>query len=839
MIRKPMLITDLVVDRGAVLSAVSGNISGNIGAIVQGDSILPAPTQNIIGRPNVPLEALDASVSLSIDGSSSSATIRLAEGTNVDGRAYVEMFTAQGSAGVFRTRSPRVGYGATSTTLQLEHAVNEIGDFIIDAKIQDEFTLEGAMRKIFSYYTPKSGLWRLGQVQAPMTGNGFEVFDRSGMNLIVGPSDSSVTMEVVAEKDCILDIDHDNCLDAIRGVLEQYPCMMMSFDFSSRPWTLNIVNRQGIVSAEGRLSRNVKSAVVTRDDSELCTKAWIEGYKKKGEFGAYENKAASAKYGLIERVISGANDTPKAAKQTAKTYVQNHHEPRITVTIDGIDLSRITGETMDKFTIGKLMRLALPDYGETVTETITGINFSSIYRNPDAVSITLNQEEDKVIRYIKKAQQTASRAGRSAARVASTAILDMSVKDNVLTLTKGDGTSVNFSKATALDGSWSGGIYTAKATQTNRNTGNGALVTTQVATRSTVLNGIKMQAGQGTSVVDTYYVNVPLKVTYRNGTGSSDTGYKETVKVSAYSVYQAGFNSVTITSVRLAKNFEPLRDNDLRSNIYIAAYASNGASKDDTLFQLTAPVKYAGNTKNCVNLRRGDDVIGRVNIDSVYNEGWNAVTVTAIHLASNFEPLGNNDTRQNVYIQADASNGKSKTDGLFVLSSPTTYSSGTKRCVNLRDSAENVVIGRVNVDSVYTEGWNAVTVTAIHLASNFSPLGNNDTRTTVYIQADASNGNSKTDGMFTLSSTTYSSGSKRCVNLQDVAANVVIGRINIDSVYQKGYEDGQASYSSKTLRCTEVTPTYPGSSSNYYYFRLEGRYSFSANTNYTMYRTSW
>ena len=49
------------------------------------------------------------------------------------------------------------------------------------------------------------------------------------------------------------------------------------------------------------------------------------------------------------------------------------------------------------------------------------------------------------------------------------------------------------------------------------------------------------------------------------------------------------------------------------------------------------------------------------------------------------------------------------------------------------------------------------------------------------------------------------------------------------------------SYPSRTLRCTSIEPTYPGSTSNYYYFRLEGNYSgtFSTNTNYTFYRTSW
>ena len=46
-------------------------------------------------------------------------------------------------------------------------------------------------------------------------------------------------------------------------------------------------------------------------------------------------------------------------------------------------------------------------------------------------------------------------------------------------------------------------------------------------------------------------------------------------------------------------------------------------------------------------------------------------------------------------------------------------------------------------------------------------------------------------------------------------------------------------HTSKTLRCTSVEATHPGSTSNYYYFRLEGNYGFSAGTNYSFYRSSW
>ena len=57
------------------------------------------------------------------------------------------------------------------------------------------------------------------------------------------------------------------------------------------------------------------------------------------------------------------------------------------------------------------------------------------------------------------------------------------------------------------------------------------------------------------------------------------------------------------------------------------------------------------------------------------------------------------------------------------------------------------------------------------------------------------------------------------------------GTINVDV--------SSTSYYGRTFQCTGREQTYPGSSTYYYTFRLEGNYSFQPGTNYTMYRTSW
>lgn len=522
MIQKPQIRNDLFYEFSSFESTSVGKLDG--GTIQIADTFQMAQA-----NPRTPLEALDASVTLNIDGASSSASIRLPQGTNIDGRCYVEMYTIQGLAGVFRTRSPQIGYGGNSTTIQLEHAINELGDFIIPDKFQKEYTLAQAVKKIFEYYDDKDGtyLWEYGTIETP--------YDPETKK---------------SNEKCVLDVDYDNCLDALESVMEQYPYMMLSFTYGESPFQLHIRNKPTNVTAEGRLSRNVKSATVIRDDSELFTKVYMDGYKNKnGKYGSASDSASIKKYGLIETTISGASDTATIAERTIKSYLRNHKRPKYNITIDGIELSNLTGESLDKLTIGKMMRLALPDYKTTVKENITGVMFPSIYKNPNAVTITMNDADEKVIKYIKKAQKSASKASKSAGSVAKAAYTDAKVENNILYLTKGDGSTLAFSKAVTLKGSWSDGTYTVRAYQKNLNTTTGKVQETTVGLpNKTTLNSIELQANKSPSVYNTYWFRIPLKVMYDNGLpasqgNKSNTEYAQDVTVNGQAVYSAGWTA--------------------------------------------------------------------------------------------------------------------------------------------------------------------------------------------------------------------------------------------------------------------------------------------------------
>lgn len=303
------------------------------------------------------------------------ASMRLPAGESLPARGYVELYTVMGSAGIFRVRSPKDTYGSPEGSAELEHAIVEVGDYLVKHKYDEMMAASTAMTTIFSHYGGSK--WQLGSVSA------------------MGSSEIAV------------EANYDSVLVAMNALLDQVPDCMMSFDFSTHPWTVNIVKRDSTVSAEGRLSRNVNYANITYDDTELCTRAYYEVEITDSETGEkssewrYIDADTMSTYGLIEREVqTGTNFTASEALHVATEYLNKHKRPKISIEINGYVLSRITGEPLDSFAIGKMFRLALPEYNTTVSENITGLSFSDVYGKPESVTVRLAEEEDSALTFL-------------------------------------------------------------------------------------------------------------------------------------------------------------------------------------------------------------------------------------------------------------------------------------------------------------------------------------------------------------------------------------------------------------------------------------------------------
>lgn len=317
----------------------------------------------------------------------STASITLPKGEELPIRSWVELFNPYGSVGMFRVRSPRNNYGKESSTAELEHMIAEVGDYLVKEEISEMMAGTTAIKRIFDHY--KGGKWKLGKY-------------------------SDVGSGKVA-----VEVSYDNVLNALMSILEQKPECMMKYDFSTTPWTISIVKKGTSVMSEGRISRNVTSATVTYDDSELCTRVWYQIFSTVKDKDGNETVEAKWVYkdadtlknydNPIEgRVGTSSDMTTAEINAVVDNFLREHKQPKASVSIQGIELSKITGERMDKFVVGDLHRLALPDYGVTVELNITSISWNNVYSQSMNVVVNLGEEEDTVVTFLHNLDATGS-----------------------------------------------------------------------------------------------------------------------------------------------------------------------------------------------------------------------------------------------------------------------------------------------------------------------------------------------------------------------------------------------------------------------------------------------
>ena len=308
----------------------------------------------------------------------SSAEMTLPRGENVAGGNYVELFSPLGSAGFFRARSPRDGYGANTTNIELEHAIAEAGDWLVREKIDKMMAADAAVKQFWKHY--RGSYWKLGNVSALGSGN------------------------------VAVDADYDNILTCILGILEQKPDCMMTFDFSTKPWTVNIVKKSSSVTAEARLSRNVEGAEIYEDDSEQCTRVYYQTYAKDKDGnmqGTWHSIDAPGAKRVIERTVNTSSDlTDEECLKVAQTFLDEHKNPRVGLKINGVLLSGITGESLDKFDAGKLLRLNIPEDEIRVEKYINSVSWDDVYRRPKSVEVNAGDEADTVVRFLHNIDKT-------------------------------------------------------------------------------------------------------------------------------------------------------------------------------------------------------------------------------------------------------------------------------------------------------------------------------------------------------------------------------------------------------------------------------------------------
>lgn len=483
----------------------------------------------------------------------STSSLTLPEGEHAAFHDWVEVFTQNGSAGVYRVSGASETY-TDEASVELEHGICALGDAIIPGKGTISGTMSDVLSSMLGYQVVTAGgapLWALGSVA----------------------TDAQASFEH----------DSTNLLSAVLAVVPDG--YMMTFDQSALPWRLGVAKMAATAECEGRLSRNLRGVTVTVDEEDFCTRIYCDKLPAPG----YMDGPTAGTWGIKAKTITAQdNVTQESLNAYITQYLEDHKNPRVSIECDAEDLSAITGEAIDRMEKGRLFRLALPDYGVAMEERILAVHTGSAYDEPERVRLTLaNSIRDTAdtLVYIENSVNGGAssssarggyvRGGGGGSGISQASVLDMLKKaetyitaDEAWTREAGirieSNTAEMYATKKAIVGDWTGDVETIDAL-IQASTDNGGLVAMLVGRKNsaeevnaaisataaggglitlkasqTDLDAMGNRVSSAESSINVNADNIELKVS-KDGVISSINQSAESITISASRVNLSGY----------------------------------------------------------------------------------------------------------------------------------------------------------------------------------------------------------------------------------------------------------------------------------------------------------
>ena len=310
----------------------------------------------------VPMEKL----SLRLSERNSTASMVPADMSGINTESWFVDETNPGAGIVWRVRSIQTAYAINTPTVTLEHIINTLKDRIIFGEIEtkdisgnDTCTAEEAVRFILDHQS----IWRLGSFG----------YDVSGPYKFNG----------------------DTLFDALVRVTRSLDNPVWTYDMSQYPFVLNINPMPSGVGSEMRAGRNISAVTRTIDKSSMYTRFYPIGKDALHINGDYVSKNEGT-YGVICKTeVDQSLETEEDLRAWANERLRKHAMPAVTVEVEGLELADATGESLDRIRLGRLCRIPLPEFGTTIEERVTELNYQDKVHQPEVVTVKLsNQAED-------------------------------------------------------------------------------------------------------------------------------------------------------------------------------------------------------------------------------------------------------------------------------------------------------------------------------------------------------------------------------------------------------------------------------------------------------------
>ena len=309
--------------------------------------------------------------------------------------AWLQDMEEPGAGIVWRVKTVEKQPLLGSRTLQMEHLINTLKDELMFGEVTPK-TITGnnsavncTAAEAIAYILGRQGIWTLGSVD-------------SAYSAISNP----------------YSFNGENLFAALESVTASLPDACWEYSFDSFPFTISIRKLTEDVDSEMRASRNIQTLRYTVDRSRMYTRFYPIGKNNLHIDGDYVSRNEET-YGTISKVETDqSKDTKAELLRWANERIARHCEPSVTVTIAGLEMSEATGEPLDRFRVNYKCRVPLPDYGTTITEKVTKLQWADKIKEKEKVTVTLANLLEGVASIINSQNAKSGGGGRAAAKAA-------------------------------------------------------------------------------------------------------------------------------------------------------------------------------------------------------------------------------------------------------------------------------------------------------------------------------------------------------------------------------------------------------------------------------------
>ena len=623
------------------------------------------------------------SMSLNLKERDSTASIVPMDMTGISVGKWLQDETDPGKGIVWRVRSIGRAYATQTPTVQLEHIISTLKDRVLFGEVTPA-TITGipnattctALQAV-RYVLSKQSDWTLGEMldEYQDVSNGYK-------------------------------FDGDTLLDALGTISETLDDCFWTYNTEVYPFRLNLTRGMPSQSIgnEGQLpilraSRNVVTLNTNTDRSQMYTRIYPIG-KDDMKLPEQYIEMNTAMYGVIEHVeTNAAATTEEELRAWAEERLEHHARPVFTIDVDGLELYKATGETGDRFILGRLCELpgmSRMAMGDTLANVrIIGLSYSDKIGNPERVKITLSNNRADITKIVADTIKKTSKGSRVANRQnkETREILYNTVKD-VQIVASGNGYKLQYKLVKDTDWTDGGNFSRAVTGWSVSVPGTGTIRVT--AKPQDQYKDVKVRGTTGAWNGNVY--SGPIQ--YSSDDGKTWASTKTNYSVDATVRYNAGWdNAAGMSSSPPAGN-----TGTTFSYSYPKHYEKNpGKWVREKITENLEIKKGTPSSSGYATVVRGSALIARINIGDWWTAGWDNASALSEAAPAQVSPSGDVTQFTYKYPVTETVGGvvtrHQVTDTMSLNNSATPSASGY-----VTVTRGGALIARVNVGNWFTYG---------------------------------------------------------------------------------------------------------------------------------------